>query len=176
MKKRYYYLFIGIALIFILLQGSLMPQQKKRRKSRPCKNCFSVNFNDVEMHDWLKTMASLIRKNILVDDSVKGKITVISYQKIPESRALAFMKQVLEIKGYGVIEEPNLLKIVNLKKAGEASLPGDDEVNFLFTESSTSIFFRIRLAIVLSQSCISTSLKLTLKQFLQGRDFLRFFC
>ena len=131
MKKRYYYLFIGIALIFILLQGSLMPQQKKRRKSRPCKNCFSVNFNDVEMHDWLKTMASLIRKNILVDDSVKGKITVISYQKIPESRALAFMKQVLEIKGYGVIEEPNLLKIVNLKKAGEASLPGDDEVNFL---------------------------------------------
>ena len=131
MKKRYYYSFIGIALIFILLQGSLMPQQKKRRKSRPCKNCFSVNFNDVEMHDWLKTMASLIRKNILVDDSVKGKITVISYQKIPESRALAFMKQVLEIKGYGVIEEPNLLKIVNLKKAGEASLPGDDEVNFL---------------------------------------------
>ena len=105
------------------------PVSQRRRKEPPCKNCFSVNFNDVEMQDWLKTMASLIQKNILIDESIRGKITVISYQKVPESRALDFMKQVLEVKGYGVIEEPNLLKIVPLKQAQEGSLLDDEEVN-----------------------------------------------
>ena len=129
MKKRYSLVFFSLACLLFYLQSPLHSQESKR-KGRPCKNCFSVNFNDVDIHDWLKTMASLIRKNILVDESIKGKITVISYQKIPESRALAFMKQVLELKGYGIIEEPNLLKIVNVKKAGNASLPTDKELNF----------------------------------------------
>ena len=129
MNRRYFFIFLSSVCLLFYLQSPLHSQESKRKR-RPCKNCFSVNFNDVDIHDWLKTMASLIRKNILVDDSIKGKITVISYQKIPESRALAFMKQVLEVKGFGIIEEPNLLKVVNLKKAGEASLPTDAEVNF----------------------------------------------
>ncbi len=102
---------------------------KAKKKARPCRNCFSVNFDNVDMKDWLKTMANLIQRNILVDDSIQGKITVISYEKVPESRALSFMKQVLEIKGFGIIEEPNLIKIVRLKQAGEAALPGDKPVS-----------------------------------------------
>lgn len=129
LKKRYGFIFIALSSLSLYLQSPLHSQESKR-KGPPCKNCFSVNFNDVDIHDWLKTMASLIRKNILVDDSIKGKITVISYQKIPERRALAFMKQVLELKGYGIIEEPNLLKIVNLKKASDASLLADEKIDF----------------------------------------------
>ena len=128
--KRYFFISLSLISLLFYLQSPLHSQESKRRKGRPCKNCFSVNFNDVDIHDWLKTMASLIRKNILVDDSIKGKITVISYQKIPERRALAFMKQVLEVKGFGVIEEPNLIKIVNVKKAGDASLPTDKKLDF----------------------------------------------
>ncbi len=114
-------------------------EKRSRRKEPPCKNCFSVNFNDVDMQDWLKTMASLIQKNILIDESIRGKITVISYQKVPESKALDFMKQVLEVKGYGIIEEPNLLKIVPLKQATESNLLDDEEVN----ESSAGVISKV---------------------------------
>ena len=101
----------------------------KERKYPPCKNCFSVNFNDVDIQDWLKTMASLIRKNILMDESVKGKITIISHRKVPIKRALSFMKRILEVKGYGIVEEPDLLRIVNLKSAQDAVLPKEKEVD-----------------------------------------------
>ncbi len=125
---------------FILIFFSPVSSQEKRKsRSKSCKNCFSVNFNEVDIKDWLKTMASLIRRNIMVDDSITGKITVISYKDIPERRALDFMKQVLEVKGYGIIEEPNLIKIVNQKKAGDASLPEEGEL----TEKSAGVISRV---------------------------------
>ncbi len=136
-RKLYASLCIAFALLLVISQP--VNTQESPRKKKPCKNCFSVNFNNVDIRDWLKTMASLIRRNILLDDSVKGKITIISYQDVPESRALSFMKQVLEVKGYSIIEEPNLIKVTNVKNASNATLPSEDDVNV----KSTGVISRI---------------------------------
>ena len=127
--KKHQIIVLVLLCCFFTLWLSPIESQNRPRKQRPCRKCFSVNFNDVDIHDWLKTMANLIQRNMLVDESIKGKITIISYEKVPESRALDFMKQVLELKGFGLIEEPNLIKIVNLKKASEASLPMKEDIN-----------------------------------------------
>ena len=119
-----------VAFFIFPLHTQEKPRDPDRIPFAPCKkNCFTVNFKDVDLHDWLKTMSGLIRRNILVDDSVKGKITVISSQKVSQKRAFSFMKQVLEIKGYGIIEEPDLIKIVPLAKARNASLPSPKDPN-----------------------------------------------
>lgn len=73
---------------------------------------FRPEFRDIEIRDFLKTMSRITRKNILIDDSVKGRITIISYKGIPVSRALQFMKDVLEVRGYAVIETPGFIKVV----------------------------------------------------------------
>ena len=139
-KKSVYRTILFLFSIFLLLYlVSPLDSQQRRRKEPRCRNCFSVNFSNVDIRDWLKTMASLIRRNILVDGSVKGKITVISYRKVPESRALAFMQQVLEVKGYGIIEEPNLIKIYPLRQAQEAVLPEEKKV----TVKSAGVISRI---------------------------------
>ncbi len=79
----------------------------------------------MELKDWLKTMAEVTKKNILVDENVKGKITIISFRPIPVSRALDFMKQVLQVRGFAVVEEPNLIKIVMIEEATSVSIPQD---------------------------------------------------
>jgi general secretion pathway protein D len=78
---------------------------------------FLPNFRDVEIADFLKTMAQVTRRNILVDDSIKGKITIVAYKPIPVSEALPFMKRVLEVRGFAVIEEGGLIKISKTAEA-----------------------------------------------------------
>ncbi len=125
-KKSSFWIRLTSLLVLLLFFSPLAPQPRQKKEAA-CKNCFSANFRDVEIKEWLKTMANITKRNILVDDKVRGKITIVSHRKIPESRALDFMKQVLEVKGYGIIEEPYLLKIVPHRKAGEGIQPSEED-------------------------------------------------
>lgn len=78
---------------------------------------FSLNFNDVEVSEFLNVMSQLLNKNIILSDKVKGKITISSARKVPIDEAFDLMKSILEIKGFAVIETANLIKIVPVKDA-----------------------------------------------------------
>ena len=104
-----------------------------------CRDCFRVEFEDTDIRDFLKAMAHNIRRNILIDDSVQGKITVISYQDIPRSRALDFLKQVLEVRGYALVEEGDFIKVLALDRARTANMPGEEEVD----EDTSGVISRI---------------------------------
>ena len=87
------------------------PHKKKKIKT------FRVDFREKNIHDFLKAMSKIIGKNIIADESVRGKITVISPQRIPATRAFAYLTSVLAVKGYGVVVEDKLLRIISLKDA-----------------------------------------------------------
>lgn len=89
----------------------------------PNRNFFCVSYRDIEIADFLKLMSQIARKNVLVDETIKGKITILSHSPIPVTRALDFMKQVLELRGLTVVEEPNLVKIVPMEVGSSTSLP-----------------------------------------------------
>lgn len=79
---------------------------------------FRPDFRDTEIQDFLKAMSGIIEKNIVTDDQVKGKITVISPRKIPKSRAYDYLKSVLLVRGFGIVEESDdLIRVVPLKDA-----------------------------------------------------------
>ncbi len=79
---------------------------------------FTADWRDTELKDFLMGMSAIVRRNILIDDSVKGKkVTIISQKKIRVEDAFGFMKSVLETQGFGLIEENNLIKVVKIKDA-----------------------------------------------------------
>lgn len=79
---------------------------------------FTADWRDTELRDFLIGMSAIIRKNILIDDSVKGrKITIISQKRVRVEDAYFFMKSVLEAQGFGLIEENDLIKVVKIKDA-----------------------------------------------------------
>jgi general secretion pathway protein D len=79
---------------------------------------FTADWRDTDIKDFLMGMSAIIKKNILIDESLKGKkITIISQQRIRVEDAYGFMKSVLEAQGFGVIEENDLIKVVKLKDA-----------------------------------------------------------
>ncbi len=78
---------------------------------------FALNFKDVEISEFLNVMSQLIKRNIIIDDKVKGKITISSAQKIPISQAYDVMKSILEVKGLAVVETKNLIKVIPMSDA-----------------------------------------------------------
>jgi len=86
---------------------------KKKKKRRVTK--FALNFQNVDIKEFLNIMSQLIGKNIIVNDRVRGKITISSAKKVPVSEAFNIMKSILEVKGYAVVESGNLIKILPIK-------------------------------------------------------------
>ncbi len=90
---------------------------KKKYKKRSRVRKFALNFKDVEIDEFLNIMSQLIGKNIILDDKVRGKISISSARKVPISQAYAIMKSILEVKGLAVVESGNLIKIIPIKDA-----------------------------------------------------------
>ena len=78
---------------------------------------FRVDFREKEINDFLKAMSAIIGKNIVADEQVRGKITVISPQPIPVERAFSYLTAVLAVKGYGVVLEEKLLRVITIQDA-----------------------------------------------------------
>ncbi|XDD48719.1 type II secretion system secretin GspD [Leptospira sp. WS92.C1] len=115
-----------LVLVLLVWDKPVFPQNKKKTSVKtkssapeePSERTFYANWRDTELNDFLKGMSAILKKNILLDESLKGKkITIISQKEIPIKNAFVFMKSVLESLGFGVVEEPDLISIVKVKDA-----------------------------------------------------------
>ncbi|MCX8122973.1 MAG: hypothetical protein N3F66_02265 [Spirochaetes bacterium] len=91
--------------------------EKVKGKKKEEEKYFTLNFKDVELSEFIEVMSQLIGKNIVIDERVRGKITVSSVKKIPIKDAYEVMKAILELKGFAVVESENLIKILPIKDA-----------------------------------------------------------
>ncbi|MFW6366066.1 MAG: secretin N-terminal domain-containing protein, partial [Spirochaetota bacterium] len=105
---------------------------------------FRLNFNDADIDEFIKMMSEITGRNIIADDRVRGKITVVSSKPIPVSEAYNIMKSILQIKGYAVIESENITKIVTISDAiennAEIIIDADSEVSLKDDKTVTYIF------------------------------------
>ncbi len=122
-----------LLIVFVNIKHDLISQEqpgaKEDEDARHNKNAgkvtvkggkatFTADWRNAELKDFLKGMSAIIKKNILVDESIKGrKITIISQKQVDVKDAYPFMKSILESQGFGLIEENDLVKVVKLKDA-----------------------------------------------------------
>ncbi len=94
------------------------PEKAPAKEIDPKNKYFTLNFKDVEITEFLNMMSQLIGKNIIIDDKVRGKITITSVKKFPVSQAYDILLSILEVKGLAAVETtPSLLKIIPVKDA-----------------------------------------------------------
>ena len=106
---------------------------------------FSLNFNDVEISEFLNVMSQVLGKNIILSDKVRGKITINSAQKVPVSEALNVMKSILEIKGFAIIETDNLIKVVPIKEALQKNIDVIMDGDFVNLGKDNAVTFILEL-------------------------------
>ena len=71
-----------------------------------------LNFNEVDISTMVKFISDLTGKNFILDDRVKGKISVYSPSKLSIDEAYNVFTSVLELKGFTVVQSGKVAKIV----------------------------------------------------------------
>lgn len=93
----------------------------------------SVDFNDVDLTVFVKFISEVTGKNFVVDQQVKGKVTIISPSKISVAEAYQVFEAVLEVHGYTTVQSGAITKIVKdmdaRSKSIETGLAGVDEAD-----------------------------------------------
>lgn len=90
-----------------------------------------LNFNEVDIATMVKFISDLTGKNFILDERVKGKISVYSPSKLTNEEAYNVFVSVLELKGFTVVQSGKVAKIVpsgSAKQSGFKLLPEGDNL------------------------------------------------
>ena len=72
----------------------------------------AIDFNNVDINVFIKFISELTSKNFIVDQRVKGKVTIISPAKISVKEAYKVFESVLEVHGFTTVQAGDVIKIV----------------------------------------------------------------
>ena len=79
-----------------------------------------LNFTDVDIATMVKFISDLTGKNFVMDERVKGKISVFSPSKLSNEEAFNVFTSVLELKGFTLIQSGKAYKIVPTASAKQS--------------------------------------------------------
>jgi general secretion pathway protein D len=94
---------------------------KATKKSAPTQYV-TLDFDNVEIGVLVKFVSELTGKNFLIDDKVKGKITIMSPKKIPVDDVYKVFLSILEVNGFTVVPAGSMTKIIPSSAAREKGL------------------------------------------------------
>ena len=82
----------------------------------------SVNFDQADIRIVLKTISDITGINFVVDESVKGTVTVISPTNIRLGEVYKILESILEVKGFAAVPAEGVVKIVPRAEAAQRNL------------------------------------------------------
>ena len=71
-----------------------------------------MDFQDVDIHDFIRYVGEMTGKNFIVGPNVKGRITLVSPNMVPMDEVFSVFLSVLEVHGYTTVETGSMVKIV----------------------------------------------------------------
>ncbi|PKG97956.1 type II secretion system secretin GspD [Paraglaciecola sp. MB-3u-78] len=85
---------------------------------------YSPNFKNTEISEFINIVGKNLKKTIIVDPNVRGKITVRSYDLLNEEQYYQFFLNVLQVYGYSAVTmSSGVIKVIRSKDAKSANIP-----------------------------------------------------
>ncbi|MBU0995638.1 MAG: type II secretion system secretin GspD [Proteobacteria bacterium] len=107
--------FIGL-IFFLTIQATSFAEDTSSKKPLPDSEAqekfVSIDFNNVDIAVFIKFISELTNTNFIIDDKVKGKVTIISPSKISADEAYKVFESVLEVYGFATVKSGEVTKIV----------------------------------------------------------------
>ena len=95
-----------------------------------------LDFPQAEIADVAKAISELTKKNFILDERVRGKVTIISPTPVTEAEAYQAFISALEVKGFTVIRTGKIHKIIQLRNMKSEPVPTDVK----YTPGGSDIF------------------------------------
>ncbi len=119
------------------------PLPAEQKKSAKETRYVTIDFDNVDIQVFVKFVSELTGKNFVIDDKVKGKVTIISPRKISIDEVYKVFESVLEVNGFATVTAGEVIKIVPALTAREKLLEtklgneGGDREDKLITQIIT---------------------------------------
>jgi general secretion pathway protein D len=72
----------------------------------------SIDFNNVDISVFIKFISELTGRNFVIDQRVKGQVTIISPSEISVEEAYKVFESVLDVHGFATVQTGSLIKII----------------------------------------------------------------
>ncbi len=82
-----------------------------------------LNFEDADIRTIARFVGKLTGRNFVVDESVKGLVTIVSSKPIPVSKVYPVFQIVLKSHGLTTLKQGDVIEILPVKNAGKRSIP-----------------------------------------------------
>ena len=99
-----------------------------------------LNFRDVDILNVIRLMSELTGKNFLVDDNVRGKITLIAPEPVTLDEAYQVFLSILDIQGFTVVPQGPIIKIIPSTDIKDNPIPTATDEEGAISPSSSDAF------------------------------------
>ncbi|MDQ6966049.1 MAG: secretin N-terminal domain-containing protein, partial [Mariprofundaceae bacterium] len=89
----------------------------------------TLNFKDADIRAFIEFVAGFSGRNFLIDNRVKGKVTIISPRPVSEEEAYAVFLSVLEVNGFAAVQSGSVVKVVPRAEGVQKPLPVGSRTN-----------------------------------------------
>lgn len=117
---------LSIVILFVCLATQSMAA---KNDNFPADLEVTLDFQNVELIDMIGTISELTGKNFVYDESVRGKVSIVSPKPVSVDEAYRLFSTVLNVKGFTIIPSGKINKIVSIRTAKEENLPVSDGKN-----------------------------------------------
>jgi general secretion pathway protein D len=102
----------------------------------------SINFNNMQIDNFIKLVAKITDQNILINYKIKGRVDFVSTKPIYEDEIMNVLISVLNTKGYTIVKNGEMLEVVKSLDVVKKSLDVIDDSDsasghFMLTQSIT---------------------------------------
>ena len=88
------------------------PPETAPAKKKPEKRFVTIDFDNVDILLFVKFISEVTGKNFVIDDKVRGKVTIVSPTKISVDEAYKVFESVLEVHGFATVPSGSIVKII----------------------------------------------------------------
>jgi len=97
-----------------------------------------LNFRNADIVQIINLMSELTGKNFLVDDKVRGKVTIIAPKPVTLEEAYQVFLSVLEIQGFTVVPQGPIIKIIPSRDVKDNPIPTATDSRHPFSPTTES--------------------------------------
>jgi len=114
---------LAMAEVFTRIQRAAQVVQHPAPESRRAEGSIHLNFRNVDILQMITLMSELTGRNFLVDDKVRGRMTLIAPQPVTHAEAYQIFLSALAMQGFTVVSQGPISKILPLRDAKTSPIP-----------------------------------------------------
>ena len=108
---------LALGALLWVASAAAQPAAPGAPEGKPGEQFVSIDFNNVDISLFIKFMSELTGTNFVVDNAVKGKVTIISPARISLDEAYKVFESVLEVNGFTTVRAGEIVKIIPAPEA-----------------------------------------------------------